>query len=187
MLTATVRLAALHCLTRKRWARLAAWAHADVECPHASVTADHPAEGTARTHGWTNVRPCVAHSAPTGNIYLSTDLYCIYHLVPWWSHTSKEKQLVQTPNTLESSYYTLGCMRIHPSCLSACGGKNTPQCLGCGIIVQVYGLYPPHGIMEFLRLHPQNLLYHTQGTIPIHHLVYVTMVTTSNVTKTILQ
>ena len=43
----------------------------------------------------------------------------IYIFVLWWSHTSKETLLVQTPCTLESSY------------------RNTPHCLVCGIIVQV--------------------------------------------------
>ena len=54
-----------------------------------------------------------------------------YTLVLWWSHTSKEKLLVQNPCTLESSY-TLGCMTIHPSCIekhSACSRENTPHCL----------------------------------------------------------
>ena len=61
MLTATVRLAELHCLARKQRLQSAARAHMGVECPHVDVTAGGPqmAHGTARMCGCTDVRPHV--------------------------------------------------------------------------------------------------------------------------------
>ena len=45
MLTATVRLAALHCSARKRRLQSTARAHAGVECPHTDVTVGSPQKG----------------------------------------------------------------------------------------------------------------------------------------------
>ena len=51
---------------------------------------------------------------------------------------------------------------------SACGWGNIPQCLGCGIIVQisctmVVWVVPWCGIMEFLGLHPRNSIIPHSG------------------------
>ena len=77
MLRATTRLAALHCSTRKQQVWSAAQAHVGVECLHARrCHRGSPVEGTARIHGYTDVRPCAACRSFAGDIYLSADLYC---------------------------------------------------------------------------------------------------------------
>ena len=64
MLTAAVRLAALHCSTRKQQVQLATGAHTGVECPHVGVTAGRlqkgqPTSAVTVTSGC--VQPTVFH------------------------------------------------------------------------------------------------------------------------------
>ena len=71
MLRATVRQAALYCLTRKRRVQSVARAHAGVECSHVGVIAGCLWKGQLAS-AVTLTSGCVQ---PTGDVYLSADLY----------------------------------------------------------------------------------------------------------------
>ena len=74
MLTATVRVAALHRSARKRQLQSAAQAHVGVKCPHADVTADGPQKGQPAC---TDVSLRAVRGFPAGDVYLFAGLHCI--------------------------------------------------------------------------------------------------------------
>ena len=88
MLKATVRLAALHCLARKRrlvQSSLASQtrAHSGVDCLRCTrvpLRCGSPTVEFVRTRGHSEVRTLAERGPPTGDIFLSADLYCTSRL-----------------------------------------------------------------------------------------------------------